>query len=85
MSLLIFLTVILFAVMWGMVFSGVSGSQVMNGLRTLRVSIIDDQGIVIFDNMADPAMMENHLDRPEVREALQNIRGKTGYLNGSIV
>ena len=77
MGLLIFLTVIIFAVMWGLVFSGVFGSQVMEGLRTLRVSIIDDQGTVIFDNMADPTTMENHLDRPEVRDALQNIRGES--------
>jgi len=77
MGLLILLTVTMFAVMWGLVFSGVFGSQIMEGLRTLRVSIIDAQGTVIFDNIADPTTMENHLDRPEVRDALQSIRGES--------
>ena len=77
MGLLLFLTVTIFAVLWGLVFSGMFASQIMEGLRTLRVSIIDDQGVVLFDNMADPAMMDNHLDRPEVRDALHGIRGES--------
>jgi signal transduction histidine kinase len=36
----------------------------------LRISIIKDDGKVIFDNdITDPESMENHLDRPEIRKA----------------
>src|SRR5512137_848059 len=35
-----------------------------------RVTVILLQGIVIGDSSTDPASMENHLDRPEVQQAL---------------
>ena len=77
MGLLICLTVLIFAVLWGFLFAGMFSSQVMNGLRTLRVSIIDETGTVTYDNMAAPETMENHLDRPEVTDALRNGRGES--------
>ncbi len=36
-----------------------------------RLTIIAPDGHVLFDSEADPARMENHATRPEVREALQ--------------
>lgn len=42
----------------------------------LRVTIIDTSGVVIADSQQNPALMENHLDRPEVSQALF---GKNGY------
>ncbi|MCL2030415.1 MAG: ATP-binding protein [Oscillospiraceae bacterium] len=77
MGLLICLTVLVFAALWGFLSAGVFSSQIMSGLRTLRVSLIDATGAVIYDNRADPETMENHLDRPEVRDALQNGRGES--------
>ncbi len=41
----------------------------------IRITIIDINGIVLGDSEKDPALMENHSDRPEIKEALQ---GKTG-------
>ncbi|MEA2088115.1 MAG: phosphate regulon sensor histidine kinase PhoR [Candidatus Caldatribacteriota bacterium] len=41
----------------------------------IRITIIDINGIVLGDSEKDPALMENHADRPEIKEALQ---GKTG-------
>jgi two-component system phosphate regulon sensor histidine kinase PhoR len=38
----------------------------------LRVSIINVDGSVIYDNSADPEEMDNHLSRPEVAFALKN-------------
>ncbi|MCK4309731.1 MAG: HAMP domain-containing protein, partial [Candidatus Atribacteria bacterium] len=40
-----------------------------------RITIIDINGIILGDSEKDPALMENHSDRPEIKEALQ---GKTG-------
>ncbi len=37
----------------------------------IRITIIDLDGDVLFDNMADSKTMENHLDRPEVKNALE--------------
>ena len=41
----------------------------------IRITIIDINGIVLGDSEKDPALMENHSDRPEIKEALQ---GKIG-------
>jgi two-component system phosphate regulon sensor histidine kinase PhoR len=40
-----------------------------------RITIVDPSGKVLLDSEADPAKMENHAGRPEVRAALQ---GRTG-------
>lgn len=35
-----------------------------------RVTVVTMRGRVIFDTQADPATMDNHADRPEIREAM---------------
>lgn len=40
-----------------------------------RITVIDADGVVLADSMADPAQMENHADRPEVAAAY---RGEVG-------
>jgi two-component system phosphate regulon sensor histidine kinase PhoR len=42
----------------------------------LRVTLIDKAGRVISDSQADPAKMENHLNRPEIQQAKTEGRGK---------
>lgn len=42
-----------------------------------RVTLIDTDGTVIYDNRADVSAMENHLDRTEVSEALKNGTGES--------
>ena len=37
-----------------------------------RVTIVDRQGLVLADSDQDPALMDNHADRPEVAAALAN-------------
>lgn len=53
----------------------VSGRDYLNGIRTdnygtsnqaVRVTLIEPDGTVVFDSVADIAQMENHSDRPEV-------------------
>ena len=42
----------------------------------LRVTLIDGTGTVIYDNRADAQEMGNHLDRPEVAQALEKGEGR---------
>ena len=42
-----------------------------------RVTVIEDDGLVIGDNEADPASMENHRNRPEVIEAQSRGEGSS--------
>lgn len=49
-----------------------------------RLTIIAQDGTVLFDNKTDIFAMENHLDRPEVKSALENGRGETVRVSGTI-
>ena len=40
-----------------------------------RITLVDGSGKVIYDNQADPSKMENHLEREEIAEALENGSG----------
>ena len=42
----------------------------------LRVTLIDAQGVVVYDNHASWAGMDNHMDRPEVRQAFETGQGR---------
>ena len=42
----------------------------------LRVTIIGKTGAVVYDNRAEAAGMDNHLDRPEVAQALEGGEGR---------
>ena len=37
-----------------------------------RITLVEADGTVTFDNMADASAMENHADRPEIAEAMRN-------------
>ena len=49
-----------------------------------RLTWISSDGKVLFDNQADPASMENHLDREEVIEALETGRGEAERNSGTL-
>ena len=42
----------------------------------LRVTIIDARGVVTYDNRVDTAQMGNHMNRPEIRQAMENGEGR---------
>jgi len=42
----------------------------------LRVTVLDREGNILADNMADISTMGNHADRPEIAEAIKNGEGK---------
>ena len=43
--------------------------------KGLRVTIINLQGKVLYDNMGDSLLMENHIGRPEIQKALRDGKG----------
>ncbi|MBR5508825.1 MAG: two-component sensor histidine kinase [Lachnospiraceae bacterium] len=47
------------------------------GLKTLRISLINSDGIVLYDNDVDVGGLDNHGDRPEIAEALKNGSGQS--------
>ncbi len=57
----------------------VSGNDYLDRLddvrESTRVTLIDETGNVLYDSVEDGATLENHLDRPEVQEALKNGTG----------
>jgi two-component system phosphate regulon sensor histidine kinase PhoR len=50
--------------------------QLGSGLN-VRITVIAPDGTVLGDSQADPRLMENHSNRPEVREALESGFGET--------
>lgn len=51
--------------------SEVDLSEIDLTTEDLRVTRISADGTVLYDNMADVSTMDNHLDRPEVKEAFE--------------
>jgi two-component system phosphate regulon sensor histidine kinase PhoR len=49
-----------------------------------RVTLINSDGTVLFDNVADPSQMENHLNRPEVKSALTSGNGESSRVSATI-
>ena len=47
----------------------------IGALSSARITVILLSGQVIGDSQKDPGLMENHLDRPEVKNAILNITG----------
>lgn len=55
-----------------------SGEEYLETLETEnRVTWVDQDGTVLYDSRADAARMENHLDREEIREALETGTGES--------
>lgn len=50
-------------------------SALHNLEEDIRVTLVHADGTVYYDNFADPNAMDNHADRPEIRQALENGSG----------
>lgn len=50
-----------------------------------RITLISDDGNVIFDNMIDASTLENHLYREEIQEALTNNYGESKRYSSSLL
>lgn len=55
------------------------GEAYLQGLRdrSRRITLVDTDGTVRYDNTADAAQMENHLEREEIQEALTTGSGES--------
>ena len=51
----------------------------------LRITLIDSNGKVLYDNMANSAEMENHLQREEIKEALQTGEGESSRYSSTLL
>ena len=52
--------------------------------QTERITLIDEDGTVLYDNMADITLMENHADRIEFKEAMENGVGESTRYSGTM-
>ncbi len=77
MSLLMLLTTLFVALLWGVTASLRLPDDSRERLRTVRVTLLDSEGTVLFDSSADPRGLENHLDRDEVQQALAEGYGES--------
>ena len=60
-----------------MCISGVSYLEDMDAVReNTRVTLIDASGEVLYDSGKQEEHLENHLDRPEIQEALKSGSGQ---------
>jgi two-component system, OmpR family, phosphate regulon sensor histidine kinase PhoR len=48
-----------------------------------RVTVVDTSGVVVTDSHTDPAVMENHADRPEIMAALSGEIGNASRVSAS--
>lgn len=51
---------------------------------TSRITLINQDGEVIYDSMKDSSSMENHTDRPEVQDALEKGKGESTRLSATL-
>ena len=49
-----------------------------------RITIVDPQGLVLADSEADPAQMDNHRYRPEIRDAFNDGEGSAIRLSATL-
>jgi len=51
--------------------------------KYIRITVIHDDGRVLYDSRGNPVEMENHLDRPEIRSSLRNQFGTNVRVSGT--
>lgn len=51
---------------------------------TSRITLIDQNGEVVYDSVKDSSSMENHADRPEVQDALEKGKGESTRMSATL-
>lgn len=52
--------------------------------ENFRITLIDSNGKVLFESKANAESMENHLDRPEIKSAVQNGKGNASRFSSTL-
>ena len=56
----------------------VSGLNALKSYKiSYRITVVDKDGTVVYDNMVDPALLDNHNDRQEIIQARKKGRGES--------
>lgn len=64
--------------------SGIKYLEEMD-IEDVRVTWISPDGTVLYDNEKDASEMENHLERPEVKEAIKNGYGESSRYSSTLL
>jgi len=52
-------------------------ADISDHIEGVRITLIDETGIVKYDSVANQSLMDNHISRPEITEALENGEGQS--------
>lgn len=65
----------------------IGGIEYLEGLdeKENRITLIEKDGTVLYDNFSDAANMENHIEREEVKEAIENGKGYSSRYSSTLV
>lgn len=58
-------------------YEDIEGKQVLFNVKNIRLTIVDEDGTVLYDSDADTAVMDNHISRTEIIDALKNGEGSS--------
>ncbi len=50
----------------------------------IRITLLNEKGEVLFDSQADSSQMENHQNRPEFQQALENGKGQDSRISNTV-
>ena len=65
--------------------SGISYLEEMDNVDVnTRVTLIDEDGVVLYDSKSDGTALENHIDRKEVKDALKNGSGEDTRVSDTV-
>ena len=56
-------------------FEQANGIYAYSETEDLRITLVDAQGVVIYDSQAEPTEMNNHKERPEIKAAMESGEG----------
>jgi two-component system phosphate regulon sensor histidine kinase PhoR len=59
-------------------------NSIQGSHQNSRITLIDEDGTVLFDNRADASSMENHIARPEVVDAIESGRGESNRMSDTL-
>lgn len=63
-----------------------AGIDYLDGLETTeRLTLVAEDGTVLYDNVADPSTMENHADREEIIQAQKKGTGQSTHLSNTLL